>query len=123
MALAELLQRFQVVLVFFLGVLVAFLSWAVMMRVRQLVEDKAKATDLVSLGSHVQGLEARVVTLELAFRGMPGGEHLRDIQVALADIRGELKAGNERFRGLESLLEQHGRQVETIDQFLRKVST
>lgn len=144
MDLFEIIRTHQVIFVFILGMLFTTLGWAFVTRVRQVVDaliqalrgdlekqattfrlaldERAKAVDLVSVGSHVTSMEARVVGLEQAVKDMPTTTQMREIAVALADIRGELKAGTERFRGLEDMIKIQREEVQQIDEYLRRKS-
>jgi len=119
--LLEVVRVYQVLVVFAATGVISVVGWMVAARIRLLVEDKASVSSVTDLRSTVAAVDQRVTGLEFAARAAPTMTQMQEIVVALSDIRGELKAGTERFEGIETLIERMDQQLNNMDQYLRRM--
>lgn len=77
---------------------------------------------LTSHSERLGNLDTRVLLVEREQKSMPSNESMLRLELALSDMRGELKVTNERLNGIEDLHGTLKHQVNVMDEFFRNQS-
>ena len=72
-----------------------------------------------SLEKNVGDLEEKVSIIEVKMENIPSAEDLHSLEKQICELRGDLKAVDEKFGGTDGLLKRLERQVNRMDQFWR----
>jgi hypothetical protein len=116
----EVLTQYQGLLVFLGGMVLTVLGLAIKAKLADAISGKANTGDVRAIADRVGGVETRLLSIETGLRHMPTGEDLRDIKVALAEQRGDMRAMTEKVDGLHDMMEAQGRRIELIDDHLTR---
>lgn len=122
----EFLLRSQPLLIALGTFVLAAMGWAFRQHLTQLIE---KAMHEVASKSSVDALAARVgahgdrlMTIETAMIHLPTAAQVSQLTVAIADLRGELRAVGENVEGLDRQMTGMTRRLDLIDDHLRQKS-
>lgn len=120
----EMLLRSQPILIALATFILAAMGWAFRQHLTQLIE---KAMQEVASKSSVDALTVRVgahgerlMTIETAMLHLPTAAQVAQLNVAIADLRGELRAVGENVEGLDRQMGGVSRRLDLIDDHLRE---
>lgn len=116
----EWAQHYQGLLIFAGGMVLTIISLAIKAKLTEAISGKADSAEVRVVAERVASVEGRLLNIETGLRHMPNAEDLRDIKVALAEQRGDMKAMAEKVDGLHDMIEAQGRRIELIDDHLTR---
>lgn len=79
----------------------------------------APAVKVLAQGAEIDGIKARLGTIEGAVNHLPTREDTHQLALSLADMRGDLRGVAARLDGIEKVISATGRRVELIDEHLK----
>jgi hypothetical protein len=120
----EWLARYQGVLVFAVGMVVSVAVWMLRASIRQELHDRtagaASQTAVKALDERLDAHESRLTSMETALRHLPTAEQITALNLALADLRGEVRTFGAKLEGVEKIVSGTSRRVELIDEHLKR---
>lgn len=116
----EWVAHYQGLLIFVGGMILAVIGLAIRAKLAEAISGKADTADVRVVADRVAGVEGRLLNIETGLRHMPTADDLRDIKVALAEQRGDMRAMTEKVDGLHDMMEAQGRRIELIDDHLTR---
>ena len=99
------------------GMLVIFVIQTIMAIFFLVLKDKFAPK---SLNEYVSELTGRVKIIETKMDNIPSAEDIHSLDKQIGELRGDLKAVDEKFDGTDGLLKRLERQVNRMDEFWRQ---
>lgn len=115
----EWLQPYQGLVVFGAGIFITVVSLAIRSKMNDAISGKANVAEVNAIGSRLQVIEGRLLSVETGLRYMPTAEGFSRIEVALADQRGDMRAMTEKVDGLREMMEAQASRIDMIDEHLK----
>lgn len=110
--------RSQPLIIFVLGGVLTLLGWAFRTHIMNMVRDHLRGTasdsSVSALQGRVDGHDSRLAAIETQMQHMPSREQLHQVQLSLAEMRGEM-------RGVARSVEHTGQTISTLDQRLDRI--
>lgn len=119
----EMLLRTQPLLIFMIGGMFAIGGWIFTVylgeKLRQGVAECASRVSVDTLRDRVDGHGLRLANMEATLAHLPRAEQVHQLTVAIADLRGEVRAVGENIEDLQRSMTGLSRRVDLIDAHLR----
>ena len=122
--MVDIILRGQGLLVFLLGLVVAIAGWMLRAHILQIVAEqtrgKASAETVAALDERLDGHEGRLNSIEAALRHLPTADQIHSLTVAVADVRGDIRALSATVHGVEKIANAMERRLDLIDEHLKR---
>lgn len=119
----DVILRSQPLLIFAIGSAFAIVGWIFTLylgeKMRQGIAECASRASVDTLRDRVDAHGLRITTMEAALAHMPRAEQVQSLAIAIADLRGEVRAVGENIEDLQRSMTGLTRRVDLIEAHLR----